>query len=473
MGLRDALGVLVGSEPFGRLLLVGRQSVRCVARAGAGEDFVVAGVATALGPPCSPWRPGPVRPRRSPPTSRRSSAPNRCSTGMGGLALRGHLARPRDRRPARRHRRPHARGQGRVRARRAGARRDARGCPTLGVTPPLQLVAGLDLPPDALAERLVDLGYAQSDVVEHRGEFAVRGGVVDVFPGTARHGWRRQGDGVESIQGVRAVDQLCTERVALAEVPATQGWCSTTPCAMSRTRRGRRGAERFADQLERMADGLFVEGAESLAPFLFERMPTPGRARARGRVGRTAHPCASHDQPGEGRPPRGEALAEATAWPAARVLRARRRDRRSSAFTSPSSPRGSTSASSAGARRRATPPSSPRARELAGSGSASCCPVAATLARARRRGDRRRVPVEPVGSARRRIHVPGRRDAWPWSPRKTCSAHAAARAPRRGSRAGAPMRCSRARARRLRRPQDPRVGAVHGHHPPRACRRRA
>ena len=47
--------------------------------------------------------------------------------------------------------------------------------PTLGATPPLQLVAGLELPPDALAERLVELGYARADVVEHRGEFAVRG----------------------------------------------------------------------------------------------------------------------------------------------------------------------------------------------------------------------------------------------------------------------------------------------------------
>src|SRR5919108_1973086 len=58
--------------------------------------------------------------------------------------------------------------------------------PTLGATPPLQLAAGVELPPDALAERLSDMGYRRVDVVEHRGEFAVRGGVVELFPGIAQ-----------------------------------------------------------------------------------------------------------------------------------------------------------------------------------------------------------------------------------------------------------------------------------------------
>ena len=44
----------------------------------------------------------------------------------------------------------------------------------------------LVLAPDALADRLVAIGYARADVVEHRGEFAIRGGIVDLFPSTAR-----------------------------------------------------------------------------------------------------------------------------------------------------------------------------------------------------------------------------------------------------------------------------------------------
>ena len=57
MGLRDALEVLVGSEPFERLLLERQRPI--VARAEAGEDFVVAGVATALEAPLLAVAPGP------------------------------------------------------------------------------------------------------------------------------------------------------------------------------------------------------------------------------------------------------------------------------------------------------------------------------------------------------------------------------------------------------------------------------
>ena len=54
---------------------------------------------------------------------------------------------------------------------------------------------------------LSDLGYARVDVVEHRGEFAVRGGVVDVFPGIARRPARLEYWGDESSDsGVLALD---------------------------------------------------------------------------------------------------------------------------------------------------------------------------------------------------------------------------------------------------------------------------
>ena len=57
MGLRDDVDVLVGSEPFERLLLARERPI--VARAEAGEDFVVAGLATALDAPVLAVAPGP------------------------------------------------------------------------------------------------------------------------------------------------------------------------------------------------------------------------------------------------------------------------------------------------------------------------------------------------------------------------------------------------------------------------------
>ena len=321
MGLQEAVEVLVGSEPFERLLLERARPI--VARAEAGEDFVVAGVATALEAPVFAVAPGPREAEALAADLAALLGPERVALlpAWEALPYEGISPAPE------------------VAARRANAIAHARGArgsfvlvapalaamqgmiPTLGVTPPLQLVAGLDLPPDVLAERLVDLGYLRADVVEHRGEFAVRGGVVDVFPGTARRPVRLDywGDEVESIREFLPSTQLSTDRVAVAEVPATRELIPDE-AMRSRARQAAAGApERFADQLERLADGLFVEGVEALAPFLFDRMPTPAEVLPEGgwivitHVHRTLDRArAAHQE--------AEALAEATAWPSARVL---------------------------------------------------------------------------------------------------------------------------------------------------------
>ena len=57
--------------------------------------------------------------------------------------------------------------------------------PELGAHDPLTIARDATVDFDGLLEHLIALGYARVDVVEHRGEFAVRGGIVDVFPSTA------------------------------------------------------------------------------------------------------------------------------------------------------------------------------------------------------------------------------------------------------------------------------------------------
>jgi transcription-repair coupling factor (superfamily II helicase) len=51
---------------------------------------------------------------------------------------------------------------------------------------PIELAAGTEIELDATLERLVVLGYERVDRVSRPGEFAVRGGIVDVFPSTRR-----------------------------------------------------------------------------------------------------------------------------------------------------------------------------------------------------------------------------------------------------------------------------------------------
>ena len=76
---------------------------------------------------------------------------------------------------------------------------------------PLELAAGTEIELDATLGRLVTLGYERVDRVFRPGEFAVRGGIADVFPSTRRSPVRVEwwGDEIESVRAV----SLATQRV--------------------------------------------------------------------------------------------------------------------------------------------------------------------------------------------------------------------------------------------------------------------
>src|SRR5262245_40486728 len=93
------------------------------------------------------------------------------------------------------------------------------------VTGPSRLVAaaldlrpGQDIAPMDLAELLVDAGFTREDPADEHGEFAVRGGIVDIFPAGAANPVRLEfiGDTIESIRtydpatqrSLAAVDQV-------------------------------------------------------------------------------------------------------------------------------------------------------------------------------------------------------------------------------------------------------------------------
>ena len=56
--------------------------------------------------------------------------------------------------------------------------------PHLGEMAPVTLRVGEEVDLSELVERLVSLAYTRVDMVEKRGEIAVRGGILDVFPPT-------------------------------------------------------------------------------------------------------------------------------------------------------------------------------------------------------------------------------------------------------------------------------------------------
>src|SRR5215217_3962111 len=77
------------------------------------------------------------------------------------------------------------------------------------VTTPERIVAaslvlkpGQDISPVDLAELLVDAGFSREDPADEHGEFAIRGGIVDIFPAAATHPVRLEfiGDTIETLR---------------------------------------------------------------------------------------------------------------------------------------------------------------------------------------------------------------------------------------------------------------------------------
>ena len=79
----------------------------------------------------------------------------------------------------------------------------------LGDIEPLVFTQGEELALDEASRRLVESAYTRVDLVMDRGEFAVRGGIIDVFPPTLPHPVRIEffGDEIDAIKQFHASDQ--------------------------------------------------------------------------------------------------------------------------------------------------------------------------------------------------------------------------------------------------------------------------
>jgi transcription-repair coupling factor (superfamily II helicase) len=66
----------------------------------------------------------------------------------------------------------------------------------------LELKPGQDIAPTDLAELLVDAGFTREDPADEQGEFAIRGGIVDIFPAGETHPVRLEfiGDTIETLR---------------------------------------------------------------------------------------------------------------------------------------------------------------------------------------------------------------------------------------------------------------------------------
>ncbi|WP_198147843.1 transcription-repair coupling factor [Microbacterium sp. XT11] len=121
---------------------------------------------------------------------------------------------------------------------------------------------------DDVAERLVERAYSRVDMVSRRGEFAVRGGILDVFPPTSEHPFRVEffGDEIDQIRAFSVADQRSLPGdVSTVDLPPSRELLLTQE-VRDNARALVGGFPAISAMLERMAEGIPVEGMESLLP---------------------------------------------------------------------------------------------------------------------------------------------------------------------------------------------------------------
>jgi transcription-repair coupling factor (superfamily II helicase) len=160
----------------------------------------------------------------------------------------------------------------------------------LGDVEPVAVRPGDEVAHEDLAARLVDLGYAATDLVEKRGQFAIRGGILDIFPPTEEHPLRVEfwGDQVEEIRYFRVADQRSLEAAPHGVWAPACRELLLTPAVRERALGLAAAHPELAEMCTALAEGIAVEGMEALAPVLAEGLETVVEVVARARAGRNA-----------------------------------------------------------------------------------------------------------------------------------------------------------------------------------------
>jgi transcription-repair coupling factor (superfamily II helicase) len=136
---------------------------------------------------------------------------------------------------------------------------------------PIRVSVGTTIDIDALCEQLVHCGYRRETVVEHRGEFARRGAIVDIFPSTDDEPLRIDlwGDEVDRLTHFTVADQRSTDDLATSLIfPARE--LMYAPGIRERAESLLASEPWGREQWERLSEGQIFDGMESWMPWLTE-----------------------------------------------------------------------------------------------------------------------------------------------------------------------------------------------------------
>ena len=144
----------------------------------------------------------------------------------------------------------------------------------LGDVPALNVATGDEFPLEQLVSELSRLGFDRVDLVDRRGQFAVRGGIVDLFPPALEHPLRVEfwGDTIEEIRSFSIADQrslgIAIDRIfatACRELLITADVAEKAASMIS-------AHPELSEMLEKIAAGIATEGMESLIPVLVPKL---------------------------------------------------------------------------------------------------------------------------------------------------------------------------------------------------------
>ena len=148
--------------------------------------------------------------------------------------------------------------------------------PSITETPRLNVRIGDTYQFEVFIRSLIDRGYSRVDLVERRGDFAVRGGIIDLFLPLGEHPIRIEffGDQIEEMRFFEIGDQRTFAPVTeIVEIlPCRE--LLITDAVRERASALRRDYFELREMCDKIAAGVYVEGMESLAAVLGSGMKT-------------------------------------------------------------------------------------------------------------------------------------------------------------------------------------------------------
>ncbi len=136
-------------------------------------------------------------------------------------------------------------------------------------TAPVRLTRGEEHDRDTFIARLAHFGYRRESLVEHRAEFAVRGGIVDVWPAQSHEPVRLDffGDEIERLTIFDIATQRSTADLEFVDVSPAREWLLSS-ASRERAEELTRTAPWGREVFDRLAQGQLFDGMEGWMPLL-------------------------------------------------------------------------------------------------------------------------------------------------------------------------------------------------------------